>query len=214
MLILQHAPRQVVRLEGFEIEELEFDNGVSKFDLTLKVAEQDDGGLRCQFEYSTDLFEPASMERIDRHFVNLILEALNAPTTPIPRLPLLDVEERDRLLIAWNRTEADYNRDFRIDEAFAAVVRRDPEGTALIEAGRITTYAELDRRANQIAHALLTKQLAPGALVRESVPHRSVEVYCAILGILKAGCAYVPIDVAWPLSESELWLPIVGASKS
>ena len=129
MFVMQNGPKQVIRLSGMEIEELEFDSGLAKFDLTLEVVERDEG-LYCAFEYSTDLFEPSTIERMARHFVNLLSAALNMPRNPISRLPLLNGEERERILVRWNSTQTEYPRDLRLDSAFEAQVRRTPNGVA------------------------------------------------------------------------------------
>jgi amino acid adenylation domain-containing protein len=199
MFILQNAPKQVARMPGLEIEELEFDSGLAKFDLTLEVVEHKDG-LYCQFEYSCDLFEAATIKRMARHFVNLLSEALAAPTVPVSRLPLLDEAERQRMLVEWNRTAADYPRDLRIEQAFEAQLRRAPDAVALIEAGRPITYAELDRRANGVAHALLGQDIPADAPVGVHLG-RSAEAFAAILGILKTGHPYVPLDVSQPAAR-------------
>jgi amino acid adenylation domain-containing protein len=199
MFILQNGPKQVVRLRGLEIEELEFCGGMAKFDLTLEVVPRDNE-LYCQFEYSTELFEAATVERMSRHFMNILSGALDAPLTSISRLPLLDREERAHMLVEWNRTDSDYPRRQRIDDAFAAEVRRHPDSVALIEAGCTVSYAELDRRANQIAHALLLRNTPQDPLIGVHLG-RSVDSCAAVLGILKAGYAYVPLDTAQPTSR-------------
>jgi amino acid adenylation domain-containing protein len=199
MLILQNMPKQLPRLPGLDIEELEFDRGMAKFDLTLEVVEED-GGLNCEFEYRTDLFEPATIARMAGHFHQLLAGALDTPEVPFTRLPLLDARERSRLLIEWNRTAADYPRDCRIDEAFTAVARSSPNAIALVQAGQTIHYAELDHRSNQIARALMARGIPAEAPVGVCMP-RSVDTYVAILGILKAGHPYVPLDVSQPTSR-------------
>ena len=196
MFILQNAPKQVARIVGVEIEELELDSGLAKFDLTLEVMEQE-GGLYCSFEYSSDLFDAPTIERLAQHFITLLSAAVDVPETPISRLPLLSAAERERILVEWNRTHFDYPRDLRLDAAFEQQVRRTPEGIALVEAGRPTTFAELDQRANHIAHALVARSLPADAPVGVHLT-RSVDTVAAILGILKAGLPYVPLDLAQP----------------
>ena len=159
LFVMQNGPKQVIRLAGLEIEELEFDSGLAKFDITLEVVEQD-SGLHCGFRSSTDLFEPATIQRMARHFVNLLTAALDAPEIPIARLPLLDGKEREQMVFQWNSTETDYPRDLRIDTAFETQARYTPERTALLESGRRVTYADLDRRANCIAQALIQRNIA------------------------------------------------------
>jgi amino acid adenylation domain-containing protein len=199
MFILQNAPKQMARIPGLQIEELEFDSGLAKFDLTLEAVEQDEG-LYCQFEYSTDLFEPATIERMARHFINLLSAALDTSTVPVSRLPLMHGAEREQILIEWNRTKADYPRDLRIEDAFETQVRRSPDGVALIEAGRPVTYAQLDARANRIAHALIGRSIPNDRPVGIHLG-RSADAFAAILGVLKAGHPYVPLDLAQPAAR-------------
>ena len=199
MLILHNGPRQVTRLAGLEIEELAFSGGMTKFDLTLEVVTQS-GGLYCQFEYSTDLFEAATIERMAGHFANLLSGAVHAPETPISRLPLLDQEQRMQILVEWNRTEAAYDRDQRIEEAFADAVQRAPHAIALIEGDRRVTYAELDRRADSVAQALRWRGMPRDEAVGVHLG-RSVDAFAAILGTLKAGFPYVPLDTAQPAAR-------------
>jgi amino acid adenylation domain-containing protein len=196
MLILQNVPKQLPRIPGLDVEELAFDRGMAKFDLTLEVVENQ-GGLDCEFEYRTDLFEPATIARMVSHFLRLLTAALDTPDVPLSQLPLLDDGERSRLLTDWNRTVSDYEWDSRIDKAFAAVARSSPSAIALSEAGRIISYAELDHRSNQIARALIGRGIPAEAPVGVYLP-RSVDAYISILGILKAGHPYVPLDVSQP----------------
>ena len=198
-LILQNTPKQSPRLPGLDVEELEFDRGMAKFDLTLEVVEHD-GGLNCEFEYRTDLFEPATIGRMVGHFLHLLAGALDTPEVPFSRLPLLADWERSRLLIEWNRTAADYPRDSRLDEAFAAVARSSPNVIALRHAGQTVSYAELDHRANQIARALIAWGIPAEVPVGVYLP-RSADAYIAILGILKAGHPYMPLDVSQPAAR-------------
>jgi amino acid adenylation domain-containing protein len=199
MLILQNMPKQLPRMPGLDVEELEFDRGTAKFDLTLEVVEYD-GGLDCEFEYRADLFDPATIARMVGHFLHLLAGALDTPEVPFSRLPLLDDWERSRLLIEWNRTAADYPRDSRIDDAFATVARSSPNAIALRQADQTVSYAELDHRSNQIARALIARGIPAEAPVGVYLP-RSVDAYVAILGILKAGYPYVPFDVSQPTAR-------------
>jgi amino acid adenylation domain-containing protein len=199
MLVLQNMPKQFPRIPGLDVEELAFDRGMAKFDLTLEVVEQDDG-LNCEFEYRTDLFEPATIARMAGHFLKLLASALDTLDVPVSRLPIMNNQERARLLVEWNQTSADYPRDARIDEAFAAVARRNPGAVALSQAGKVVTYAELDHRSNQIARALIGRNIPAETPVGVYMP-RSVDAYAAILGILKAGYPYMPLDVSQPMAR-------------
>ena len=132
MFVLQNAPRQVIRLPGLVLEELELHSGLVKFDLTLEIVE-DEEGLYCQLEYSSDLFERATIERMVRHFQNLLSSAIENPACPIAELNMLGELERKQLLVDWNATTTGYPRDLTIPRAFEKQVRRTPNAVALIE---------------------------------------------------------------------------------
>ena len=154
MFILQNAPKQVTRLPGVLIEELELDSGLAKFDLTLEIAEKE-GGLYCQIEYSTDLFERSTIQRMALHFQNLILSAVEDPACPITKLNMLGVAERKQLTLDWNATSAVYGRDITIIHAFEDQVRRTPNAISLFEGLRKITFLELNSRVNQVGNELI-----------------------------------------------------------
>ena len=196
MFILQNGPRQKLELAGLNLEELEFDSETAKFDLTLEMREEDEG-LSCAFEYSTDLIEAETVARMAGHFQSLLEGIVADPGQRLSDLPLLCAAERHRLLVEWNDTAADYPRDTCIHDLFEAQVERTPAAVALVCRNRRITYAELNARANQVAHALRQRGVEPGVLVGACV-ERSIEAVTGLLGILKAGGAYVPMDPAYP----------------
>jgi amino acid adenylation domain-containing protein len=196
MFILQNVPRQGLEFAGLTLEELEFDSGTAKFDLTVEMAEEDDG-LSCAFEYSTDILQPATVARMLGHFRSLLEGIAADPDRRLSVLPLMTEAERHRLLAEWNDTAADYPRDQCIHELFEAQAERTPTAVALVCRDRRVTYRELNARANQLAHHLRRRGVGPGVLVGICV-ERSVEAVAGLLGILKAGGAYVPMDPAYP----------------
>jgi amino acid adenylation domain-containing protein len=196
MFIFQNGPRQKLELAGLSLEELEFDTETAKFDLTLEMREEDEG-LSCAFEYSTDLIEAETVARMAGHFQSLLEGIVADPRRRLSDLPLMCAAERHQLLVEWNDTAADYPRDTCIHELFEAQVDRTPAAVALVCRNRHITYAELNARANQVAHALRQRGVKPGVLVGTCV-ERSIEAVAGILGILKAGGAYVPMDPAYP----------------
>jgi non-ribosomal peptide synthetase component F len=160
MFIFQNAPKQVVRLPGLAIEEVEHDSGLAKFDLTLEIVELD-GGLHCQFEYSTDLLDRSTIQRMALHFQNLISSAVEHPASPTSKLNMLSASERKQIIFDWNATSAEYSKDVTIARAFEDQVRRTPKAIALRDAVHTLTYRELDSRANQVARALIEKGVRP-----------------------------------------------------
>ena len=196
MFILQNAPKQRLDLPGLTLDALEFDSGTAKFDLTVEIAEVDDG-LSCVFEYSTDLFEPATMTRMLRHFQSVLEGIVADPGQRLSALPLMGMSEQHQLLVEWNDTAAVYLHDQCIHKLFEAQATRTPEGVALLYRDRRITYRELNSRANQLAHHLRRHGVGRGVLVGICI-ERSIEAVLGLLGILKAGGAYVPMDPAYP----------------
>jgi amino acid adenylation domain-containing protein len=196
MFILQNAPRQTFELAGLTLEELEFDSETAKFDLTVEMAEIDEG-LSCAFEYSTDVIEQATVARMLGHFQTLLEGIVADPGQRLSDLPLMGLAERHRLLVEWNDTAANYPRDRCIHELFEAQAEQTPAAVALACRDRAVTYRELNARANQLACYLRRRGVGRGVLVGICV-ERSIEAVEGLLGILKAGGAYVPMDPAYP----------------
>lgn len=196
MFVLQNVPKQVIRLPGLVLEELELHSGLAKFDMTLEIVEDEDG-LYCQLEYRSDLFERSTIERMARHFQNLLSSAIENPACPITELNLLGEFERKQLLVDWNATTAEYQQDLTIPRAFEEQVRRSPDAVALTEPGRYISYSELDRSANQLAHALVARGVQPETPVGIYLK-RSADAIVALLAVLKAGAFYVPLDTSQP----------------
>nr|AYM54552.1 protease do [Racemicystis crocea] len=170
--------------------------GTAKFDLSL-VLMPIEGGLAGMIEYATDLFDASTVARMARHF-QALLQAVTADASPrISRLPLLAPEERREILAAWNDTARDFPADACIHDLIEAQAQRTPEATAVTLGSNTLCYAELDRRANQLAHHLRRLGVGPEVLVGLYV-ERSLEMIVGLLGILKAGGAYVPLDPSYP----------------
>jgi len=203
MFTFQNIPKQVFEIPGLSIKEIGFESGIAKFDLSVEV--WDDGEFHCQFEYRTDLFEQATIQRMMGHFENLIRAASENPDSRVADLNLMGETERSQVLAEWNRTAADYARNLTIPRAFEEQVDRTPNATALIFDEKRCTYAELNRAANRLAHLLLKKGIGSGSLVGVFL-ERSPEMVIAVLGILKTGAAYVPLDLSYPLERTRLLL--------
>lgn len=175
---------------------ISIDNGTSKVDLTLSLAERN-SHLNGFFEYSTDLFDRITIERMAGHFQTLLEGIVADPDQAISSLPLLTEAERYQLLVEWNDTAAGFPKDSRIHELFEAQVERTPDAVAVEFEGKSLTYRELNARANQIAHYL--RGLGVGAEELVGIcAERSFEMVIGLLGILKSGAAYVPLDPDYP----------------
>jgi amino acid adenylation domain-containing protein len=196
MMVLQQNAAPHLRLPGLTVAMEELDSGASKFDLTLSMAETE-AGLAGWLEYDADLFDAETVARMAQHLRMLLEGAVASPDTPVARLPLLTEAERRQVLVAWNQTAVDYPRDATIPELFAQQAARSPAAVALESGEERVTYQELDARANRLANYLVRRGVKPGTRVGLSLP-RSVDMVVGILGILKAGAAYVPLDASYP----------------
>ena len=183
------------QLPGLELSAERVETGTSKFELTLFVTAEGEG-LRLTAEYNTDLFAEQSMERLLGHYGRLLAAAVADAGQPVVQLSLLSAAEREQLLVEWNETRRGYGGEL-LPEMFAAQVRRTPASVALICEGRELSYAELDGRANQLAHLLCARGVGPETRVGVLM-ERDMELVVALLAVLKAGGAYVPLDPEYP----------------
>jgi amino acid adenylation domain-containing protein len=173
--------------------------GTSKFDLTLSVQETDEG-LSGIFEYATDLFDRSTIERMAGHWRALLEAIVASPERWLSELPLLTDPERNQLLVDFNRTSSDYPRNALMQELFETQAGRTP-GRVAVKVGKTAlTYAELNARANRMAQALRVRGVGRGQRVGLCV-ERGADMLAAVLGILKAGAAYVPLDPSFPVER-------------
>jgi len=196
MFTFQNAPAEALALPGLTVNPLEIETETAQFDLTLSM-EETGQGLKGVVKYNTDLFDAATIERMIGHFRILLEGAVVNSEQRLWELPLLTEAERHQLLVAWNDTEADYPKDKCIHQLFEEQMVRTPGAVAVVFEGERLTYAELNRRANQLAHCLQKLGVGPEVLVGICV-ERSLETVVGLLGILKAGGAYVPLDPVYP----------------
>ncbi|HEY3706463.1 MAG TPA: amino acid adenylation domain-containing protein [Terracidiphilus sp.] len=174
-------------------------NGTSKFDLTLTLSESA-GNLDAVIEYSTDLFTADAIRRMCSHYCTLLSELMRDPDESISTLALLTQAERRMLLVDWNDTALEYPKSLCLHELLQQTADRGPERTALVVNDQNVTYGELFQRANQLAFHLRALGVGPDVLVGVMV-ERSVDMVVALLGILQAGGAYIPLDPAFPISR-------------
>jgi amino acid adenylation domain-containing protein len=180
---------------GWHLNQLDLDIGTAKFDLDLELDDRPEG-LLGRFVYSTDLFDAVTMERMAGHFQKM-LEAIAAdPEQKLSRLPILTAMEKQQLA-EWNRTETDYPRELCVHQLVEAQVARTPNAIAVEHSGQLLTYRELDQRANRLAHFLRKRGVGPESRVGICL-RRSLELPVALLAVLKAGGACVPLDPAYP----------------
>jgi len=181
---------------GLDLELVSPPINYADFDIDLNVIENN-GELLLQMNYSTDLFEGETINRMLGHFQTLLEGIVAEPEQRLSDLPLLTQSERHQLLVEWNDTQTNYPQDKCIHQLFEAQVERTPDAVAVVFEDQQLTYRELNGRANQLAHYLRSLGVGPDVLVGICV-ERSLEIVIGLLGILKAGGAYVPLDSDYP----------------
>ncbi len=196
MFVLQNAPKEEFKLPNLNIKRLNIKNPTAKFDLILFMWENP-SGLKSCFEYNTDLFEEATIERLANHFQTIVREITTNLNQSVQELPLLNGEEQKQLLIEWNDTQTDYSRNSSLQELFEMQVAQTPDAVAVICEQEQLTYEQLNQKANQLANYLREIGIqieAPIGIYLE----RSLDANVGILGILKVGAAYVPLSASYP----------------
>ncbi|MER7757361.1 non-ribosomal peptide synthase/polyketide synthase, partial [Kitasatospora sp. NPDC097643] len=197
-LVVQNAPGGDFELPGLRVSGVNVLTGTARLDLTFGFAEEHgpDGapaGLSGAVEYSTDLFDRSTVEALVARWTRLLAAVAAAPDRPIGAIDLLSAEERRELLPAVEGGAAGVS----LPELFAARVAATPDAVALVGGEQELTYRQLNAQANRFAHALIARGVGPESLVAVALP-RSVESVVAVLGVLKAGAAYLPVDPAYP----------------
>jgi amino acid adenylation domain-containing protein len=194
--VLQNVPKETNELPGLSIAPFPgAEATTAKFELTLFAIERPDG-LRLVFEYNTDLFEKATIERMGRHLHTLLQGIVADPSKPVAELPIFDDAERTQLLHGWNETR-EYPIETCIHQLFEEQVKRVPNNVALVFEGETMSYAELNARSNRVARYLNRRGVGPDVLVGLCM-ERSLDMIVGILGIVKAGGAYLPLDPRYP----------------
>jgi amino acid adenylation domain-containing protein/non-ribosomal peptide synthase protein (TIGR01720 family) len=209
MFVHQKTDYAQIDLPDLTASLIPVDMGVAKFDLTLFVQESD-SGLNAGIEYNTDLFNPDSAEQMLGHFRTVLESVVENPRRRVSEVELLTASEREVLLYGWNDTETTPFPNACIHQLIEQQVKKKADVVAVADDSLVITYRELDRRANQLAHYLQrlgVRANTPVGLLLE----RSTEMIVAILGVLKAGGAYLPLDPAYPQERLAFMLADTGA---
>jgi amino acid adenylation domain-containing protein len=205
MIVLHNPAWQTQRPKfepaGLRATEITHEKGWSKFDVLLGMSERM-AGLNTTWEYSTELFTPATVQRMTEHFRTLAESVGANPDRPLSRLPMLTEAERAKVVMSWSgRAEPLPQRD-SIKDLFEEQAARTPDATAVVFGGERLTFAQLNTRANRIAWKLRDLGVGPGSLVG-ILMEKSLDLVPAVLGVVKSGGAYIPIDPAYPRERIE-----------
>jgi len=208
MFVLQNAPRETFHIPGLRVSAEAVENNTAKFDLTLAMT-ADEQELSAVLEYNTDLFERGTIQRMLGQFQRLLEGIAADPDQRIDRLPLLTEAQRQQMLVEWNDTRMDYPSDRCAHELFEEQVEQSPEAVALAFGDQRLSYSELNRRSNQLARYLRTIGVGPEVLVGLHLG-RGVEMIVGLLGVWKAGGAYLPLDPAYPADRLAFMIDDAG----
>jgi amino acid adenylation domain-containing protein/non-ribosomal peptide synthase protein (TIGR01720 family) len=216
LFVLQNTPPVDLQLPGLTVEPLEIEYGIAKFDLSLFLGETETG-LTGVLQYCTDLFAVSSIERMARHFQTLLENIVAQPEQRLAEIPLLTQAERQQILVEWNATSTEFSIPHSgssrssdawrqtpdsgcIHHLFELQVIETPDRIAAVFEDAQISYRELNAHANQLAHYLQRLRVAPEVRVGICM-ERSLELIVGLLGILKAGGVYVPLDPTYPTSR-------------
>jgi amino acid adenylation domain-containing protein len=209
MMVLHNTPTSKIEIAGLSFTPVAFESHSAKFDLTLDLQETANG-LQGSFEYASDLFERETIERLGGHLATLAAAVTSDPDLPISKLPLLGAAERQRLLVDWNATARDFDRELTLDEAIRRQCLATPDKTAVVFGDQRLSYADLDARATELGCFLQQAGVAAETPVGICL-HRSTDMVVALLGVMKAGTCYVPLDPSFPRERLHHMLEDSGA---
>src|SRR6202158_1852870 len=181
---------------AWHLTQMDVDTEATKYDLYLELDERRDAIL-ARFHYSTDLFDRTTIVRMSEHWMKLLEGAARDSSLRVSQLPLLSEQERSQIVVEWNRTRSQYALSGGIHDLFNAQCERTPDNTAVHEGERRLSYRQLQERSNRLAHYLRKLGASTGTRVALCVD-RSFDMFVGLLGILKTGAAYVPLDPSHP----------------
>ncbi|MCD4691423.1 MAG: amino acid adenylation domain-containing protein, partial [Calditrichales bacterium] len=208
MFILQNAPSDNRKIADLTMEMIPVDMGTSTFDLTFSATESSIG-LGVSVEYNTDLFDRTTVERFMDYFETLLKNILINPDQHIANIPILENAERQKILFDWNNYSAKRDKNLCIHHLFEKQVEETPDAPAVFYSGQTVTYNELNKKANQIAHYLKQFNIGPEIPVGILL-ERSVDLLTVVLGVLKTGSAYLPLDPSYPEERLQYMLKDAG----
>ncbi|MFE6055025.1 amino acid adenylation domain-containing protein [Kitasatospora sp. NPDC056446] len=209
MVNLQNAQQADTDLPGLRVTEVDPPLHVAKFDVSLDFFEHD-GGLTGSIEYSTDLFDPATIERMSGHLVTLLDGVAARPDAPMRDLPMLTAPELHRLTTEWNGPVVEFGPSRSVHELFDEQAALRPDAVAVSCADERLTFAALKARADRLARHLSGLGAGPGTLVGVCV-ERGVDAMVALLGVMKSGAAFVPLDPDYPAQRLSMMLEDAAA---
>ena len=207
---LRNVPRKKINIPGLQLEEIDLDPRTSKFDLFFFLREEGDQ-LSVSIEYNTDLFLNTTIERIGRAYLQLVENVVDFATRPIAQIPMLREADRQLQLKTWNDTARNYSLDMTLHGLIEQQASATPDAIAVQFGDGRLTYGELDARAEALAVRLIGNGISVGDFVGVLMD-RSEHLVVALLGVLKTGAAYVPLDPHYPEDRIAFILESAGVA--
>ena len=204
MFVMNNAPVEKLHLPGVEIELVELENKTTKFDLILNVTDGD-LALKCKLEYNTDLFTDQTMDRLIGHYLKILQEIVANPQIKVGAINLFSENEYQLLVEEWSQPERWFDAQTTVPELLSQQVQQNPQQPALRVKKDQLSYRELHSLSNQFARYLLKKGVQKGQIVGLNAD-RATDTIVAMLGILKAGGIYLPLDPDYPIERLEYML--------
>ncbi len=209
MFTMQNTENEQFELEGLRLIPYPSVLDTAKFDISLDVGEEN-GGLDYSFEYATALYKRETIERLAKHYEQLLLTIVNRPDAKIAELNLLTAEEKEQVLSAFNPAQLEAAPAATFHRLFEKQAERTPEAEAVVYENKRLTYVELNERANRLALTLRANGIGRESIVG-ILAERSVDLLVAVLAVWKAGGAYVPLDPDYPADRVRFMLEDSGA---
>ncbi|MET0196630.1 MAG: amino acid adenylation domain-containing protein [Rhodococcus fascians] len=208
-LFFQNLGRSSLELPNLSVSAVDFDAGIAKFDLQVAVSEPVDGnGWSVEFAYATDLFDPASVETLERRFLRVLEQITDEPTVIVGDIELVAADEAELLVAGWNETGRTVDDAMLLDR-FADAARETPNAVAVVYEDDSLTYGEFAARVDELARVLVDAGAGPDALVAIAM-RRSIDLVVGMYAVLRAGAGFVPIDPDHPVERIDY---ILGAAQ-
>ena len=203
MFTYQNKEENIIKLDNTETQIVEINNNISKFNLSLEIKPKTH---TINIEYCTDLFKKDTIERLFEHYMNTIECIMQDKNVPIKDIEIISEIEKNKILYEFNNTKMDYPKDKTIAELIETQANKTPNTVAIVFEEKQLTYKELNEKANQLARYLREeKKIKPNDIVGVMLP-RSLELIPTLIGVLKSGACYIPIDPTYPEKRIEYML--------
>ena len=203
MFTYQNNQENILKLDNTETQIVEINNNIAKFNLSLEIKPK---SHTINIEYCIDLFKKETIERLFEHYINAIDFIMNDVNAKIKDIEIISNTEKNKILYEFNDTKMEYPKDKTITELFEEQVEKTPNDVAVVFEDNKLTYKEVNEKANQLARYLREeKNIKPNDIVGVMLP-RSIELISTLIGVLKSGACYIPIDPTYPEKRIEYML--------